>query len=110
MILNLQIFLTTFIGMSILALSMRRHAQHLPSKISQRLNHRRLVSLAGWTALSMALYLCIAHHGISTGWVLWFGHLTAAALSVAFLLSYQAKLIMRLVIMAILALSMTYII
>ncbi len=87
---NLLAFLLAYAGMTVLSLSMRRHYQTAcPHGSGFMLKYQRPARIIGLLFLLLALQLSIVHHDAGTGSVMWFGHLTIAALTIAIMHSYR---------------------
>lgn len=80
----------SYAGMAGLCLGMDRHHQQVWSvKAPAR---QRLLRLAGWLLLALALWPCVQAWGAAVGSVAWLGMLSAAALALVLLLPYRPRL------------------
>lgn len=87
---TLLAFALTLIGFAALALAMDRHHRQLWHALPAAWL-RRLLRGAGTLALAAALAACVAGFGRGTGWVAWFGLLSAAAIAVVLPLAYWPR-------------------
>lgn len=81
-----------YAGFTALCLAMERHHEQVFGQRRIPTGRRQMLRLAGTLLLMASLLPCLAIAGWSTGTVLWFGLLTAAALSLTLLLPYAPRL------------------
>jgi hypothetical protein len=84
-------FALTYTGWAALCLAMSRHARDV---LGRELPppHRQGLRVAGWTALSVPLFMVAGRVGWPIGAVEWVGMLTASAVSFVILLTYRPRL------------------
>ena len=80
----------SYAGMAALCLAMNRHHRQVTDRLPGR-RRQLLLRLLGWTALFLALILCIDTWNVSIGLVAWFGTLTLGALVLVLGLPYAAR-------------------
>jgi hypothetical protein len=78
-------------GMAWLALAKLPHWRQVTGEPAQRAGTRRRLRIAGATALSLSLGLCLAADHVSMSFLVWIMIIAAGALSVAFALAYQPR-------------------
>lgn len=78
---------TAVAGFFSLALAMDRHFEDWFGRGRGPARARLPLRTAGISGLLASLLACLATHGSSQGWVLWFGVMTAAAIVVVLALS-----------------------
>lgn len=79
-----------YAGMAGLCLAMdRHHAQVWRTKAPSR---QRLLRLAGWALLALAVWPCVEVWGSAVGPVVWFGMLSVGAFVLVLLLPYRPRL------------------
>jgi uncharacterized protein DUF3325 len=92
-------FALAYAGFTAVCLAMDRHARH----VSRRPPARRTATLlraGGYGLLALAAVPCVRALEGSTGLVMWLGVLSAAALSLIFLLPYAPRLAAALAVVA----------
>lgn len=83
-------------GFASLSLAMDRHweALHGRGNVPGDRTRRRL-RWAGSGGLLVSLLVCLSVWGLSQGWVAWAGMLTASAIGLVLVLSYAARVMLR---------------
>lgn len=78
-------------GFFLLALAMDRHFEDRFGRGRDPAGARLPLRISGIFGLAASLLACLATHGASQGWVLWFGVMTAAVIVVVLALSYVPR-------------------
>lgn len=88
-----------FSGFVALSLSMNRHHEQVfASKPGER--RSRVLRLAGWLALGLAILPCIQAFSLSVGLALWVATLSVAAALLIVLLPYAPRMVTSLALLA----------
>lgn len=84
---TLLAFVLTLLGFAALALAMDRHLRQV-RRAAPTGCLRELLRATGTLTLAASLAVCVFEAGWGTGWVVWFGLLSAAAMMIVLALSY----------------------
>jgi hypothetical protein len=85
--------LLCFAGFTALCLSMTRHYGELLHRRPGR-GHSRILKVAGWSCLTLSLWVALASAALGMALVQWFVALMASALLLVFLIPFRPRLVL----------------